>query len=75
MLSVEIETLPRLLTVTLIAERLGVPLQRVQNVIANRPHIRPRALAGNTRIYDAEALAMLRHEISKQDAQRAAGPD
>ena len=43
---------PRLITAGVIAAELRVPLHRVQNVLATRPHIRPSARAGTLRLYD-----------------------
>ena len=63
---------PRLRTPGRIAQQLGVPLHRVQHILATRAHIQPAALAGTIRLYDAAALAQIRHELNAQDARRSA---
>lgn len=65
--------IPRLITPSFIAEELGVPLHRVTNILATRQHIQPRAMAGNIRLYDKAAVAMIRHEINAIDARRCKG--
>ena len=66
-----VSTLPRLRTPGVIARELGESLQRVQYVLRTRPHIKPAALAGRLRLYDRQAVAMIRHEINTMDARRA----
>jgi hypothetical protein len=61
---------PRLLTVGRIAAELGEPLHRVVRVLATRRHIRPSAYAGTLRLYDRQAVAMVRHELNTIDARR-----
>ena len=61
---------PPLLTSGRIAGELREPLHRVLNVLATRPHIRPSAFAGNLRLYDRRAVAMVRHELNAIDARR-----
>ena len=61
---------PRLLSPGVIARQLQVPLHRVQNVLDTRPHIRPLARAGIIRLYDRDAVAMIRHELTAIDARR-----
>jgi hypothetical protein len=39
-------------------------------VLATRAHIRPAARAGNLRLYDQRAVAMVRHELNSIDARR-----
>lgn len=63
--------IPNLTTPGRIAEALGVSLHRVQHVLRTRSHIRPSARAGTLRLYDREAVAMVRHEINAIDARRA----
>ncbi len=65
-----VSTLPRLRTPGVIARELGESLQRVQYVLRTRPHIKPAALAGRLRLYDRQAVAMVRHEINAMDARR-----
>ena len=64
----------RLLTPGVLASKLGVPLHRILYLLRTRPHIRPRARAGGLRLYDLEAVAMLRHELSAIDARRSHAP-
>lgn len=66
-----VSTLPRLRTPGVIARELGESLQRVQYILRTRPHIKPAALAGRLRLYDRQAVAMVRHEINAMDARRA----
>jgi membrane protein YdbS with pleckstrin-like domain len=63
--------LPTLITSGVIADRLRVPLHRVQHVLTSRPHIRPVARVGTLRVYDRQAIAMVRHELTAMDARRA----
>jgi hypothetical protein len=63
-------SVPRLITVGVIAAELRAPLHRVQRVLATRPHIRPAARAGTLRLYDRQAIAMVRHELNAIDARR-----
>ena len=64
---------PRLRTPGVLAELLGVPLHRIDYILRNRAHIRPAARAGRLRLYDNDALAMLRHELNSMDARHAGG--
>ena len=64
------EALPRLRTPGVIARELGESLHRVQYVLRTRPHIKPTALAGRLRLYDLQAVAMVRHEINAMDSRR-----
>jgi len=63
--------LARLRTPGVLATDLGVPLHRVEYVLQSRPHIKPSARAGCLRLYDREAMALIRHELSAIDAWRA----
>jgi len=67
-----VSTLPRLRTPGVIAQELGESLQRVQYVLRTRPHIKPAALAGRLRLFDRQAVAMVRHELNSIDARRLA---
>ncbi len=69
-----IGTEPKLLTPGRIAEQVKVPLHRVLWILATRSHIRPAARAGTLRLYEREAIAQVRHELSAIDARRHAGP-
>jgi hypothetical protein len=61
---------PRLITAGVIAAELRVPLHGVLHVLATRQHIRPAARAGTLRLYEARAVAMVRHELNGIDARR-----
>ena len=64
-------TVPSLLTPGRIADELGVPLPRVLYVLATRRHIQPSARAGTIRLYDRQAVGMIRHELNGVDARRS----
>ena len=61
---------PRLRSPGVVAADLGEPLHRVVYVLRTRAHIRPSALAGRLRLYDREAMALIRHELNSIDARR-----
>ena len=61
---------PALTTPGVIARELNEPLHRVLHVLATREHIRPAARAGTLRLYDRQAVAMVRHELNAIDARR-----
>ena len=65
---------PSFTTTGKLARELGVPLHRVLHVLATRPHIRPSAFAGTLRLYDRDAVAMVRHELNAIDARRCRKP-
>ena len=60
----------QLLTSGRIAEAVNAPLHRVLRILATRPHIRAAARAGTLRLYEREAIAQVRHELSAIDARR-----
>ena len=62
---------PQLRTPGRLAAEVGVPLHRVLHVLATRSHIQPTARAGTLRLYDADAVAQVRHELNTIDARRA----
>ncbi len=62
----------RLRTPGVLAADLDVPLHRVQYILQTRDHIKPSARAGQLRLYDREALALIRHELNAIDARRQA---
>ena len=64
---------PVLITVGVIAKRLGVPLHRVVRIVRTRSHIKPKARAGICRLYDSESVAMVRDALNAIDARRASG--
>ncbi len=63
---------PSLDTTGRIAGKLGVPIHRVSYIIRSRG-LKPAALAGRLRLYDREAVAMIRHELNAIDARRNCG--
>lgn len=62
---------PKLVTLGVIAAQLGVAPERIARILRARPHIRARAYAGNTRLFDNEAIALVRHELNASDARRS----
>lgn len=54
----------RLRTPGVLASELGVPIHRIQYLLATRSHIRPAAMAGRVRLYDRDALEALRRELA-----------
>ncbi len=64
---------PKLRTPGVMAADLGEPLHRVLYILRTREHIRPAASAGRLRLYDRDAVAMLRHELSAIDARQCKG--
>ena len=62
--------LVKLRTIGVLATELGEPLHRVEYILRTRRHIRPAARAGILRLYDREALAMVRHELNAINALR-----
>ena len=66
-----LSTTPQLRTPGRLASELGVPLHRVLHILATRKHITPTARAGTLRLYDAEAVAQVRHALNAQDARQS----
>ena len=65
---------PKLITVGVMAAKLGSPLHRVLHILATRPHIKPSARAGTLRLFERRAIAMVRHELNAIDARRCKKP-
>lgn len=65
--------IPKLRTPGVPADELGVPLHRVLYVLRTRRHILPTASAGRLRLYDRDALELLRHELATIDARQTKG--
>lgn len=61
---------PKLVTVGVIATELGVPVDRVRRILQSRLHIKPKAYAGNVRLFDNGAIAQVRHELNAIEARR-----
>ena len=59
----------------MLAADLDVPLHRVQYILQTRDHIKPSARAGRLRLYDREALSLIRHELNAIDTRREGGGD
>ena len=68
----ETDSLPKLLTTGSIAAELDVTVFRIQHILTRHRDIKPRALAGRTRLFDRRAVARIRHELSRIDARRSA---
>ncbi len=66
-------TLPKAWTPGVIANELGESLSRVRYVLRTRHHIAPIGRAGLIRIYSADAVAKVRHELNAIDARRQGG--
>lgn len=64
---------PALRTPGVIAHELGEPVHRVLYVLRSRPHIRPTATAGRLRLYDSQAVRMIREALSGIDARKGVG--
>lgn len=64
------QDVPQFRTPAVIAGELGVPLHRVEYVLASRSEIRPSARAGRYRLYDREAVAQIRVAIGEIDSRR-----
>jgi hypothetical protein len=62
---------PKLLTVGVIAAELSTPVERVCRILRSRPHIKPCAYAGNTRLFENATVAQIRHELNAIDARHA----
>ena len=68
------DQIPQLRTTGIIANELSQPIHRILHVLRTRQHIHPTARAGRLRLYDRDAVAMIRHELNSIDAQRKDGP-
>ena len=64
------DSAPTLITIGVIAAEVGSTVERVCRILRARRHIKPRAYAGNTRLFDDAAIAQVRHELSAIDARR-----
>lgn len=68
-----VEPVPKLRTPGVLAGHLGESLHRVLYVLRTRRHIKPAARAGRLRLYDRDAVALIRHELNAIDARRQGG--
>jgi len=66
------QNLPVAVTAATIAALLGVPLHRVNRVLETRHYIQPVCLAGRTRVYNNDAIALVRHALNAIDARQSA---
>lgn len=64
-------SVPQLRTPGVLAAALGEPLHRVVYLLRTRPHIKPSASAGRLRLYDREALDLLKQELRLIDTRRS----
>jgi len=60
---------PRLRTPGVIAAELGEPLHRVLYVLRTRDFIKPSATAGRLRLFDSQAVAMIRQALNEPQGQ------
>jgi hypothetical protein len=69
-----IESTPRLRTPGVLAAELGEPLGRVLNILRTRSDlIRPIGRAGILRLYDREAVEMVRTALRERGRKQGAG--
>ena len=68
-------TSPRLYTSGDIAKALNAKVTRVRHILATRDQIRPVGRAGLVRLYDRQAVALIRHELNAIDARQEGGTD
>ena len=66
-------TPPKLVTVGVIAEEVGVSVDRVCQILRQRPDLKPLAYAGNVRLFDNATIAAVRYEANRRDAHRMRG--
>jgi hypothetical protein len=59
----------QLLTVGVIAERLGQPIHRIEYILRTRS-IRPAGVAGNSRVYSEGDIERIAEELRQIDAQK-----
>jgi transcription initiation factor TFIIIB Brf1 subunit/transcription initiation factor TFIIB len=58
-----------------IAERLGVEVNVIRDLIERTPDIRPAAFADSTPIFPLEAIPRFRHELNLLEAKEAQGDE
>jgi len=61
---------PQLITPGTIAREINQPIHRVLHILATRSAIRPAARAGRIRLYDRQAIEVVRREIARIDETR-----
>ena len=62
------------MTSTQIALECQVGIPAVLHILGSRHDIRPVHVAGQTRMYDAKAVALVKRELDDLAARRAASP-
>ncbi|MDB5344293.1 MAG: hypothetical protein JWP89_2670 [Schlesneria sp.] len=62
--------IPHLLTIGRIAAEEGETVRRIQYVLTSRPHIKPIALAGNTRLYNSQSVEQIRAALAEINSRR-----
>jgi hypothetical protein len=67
-----VKTVSQLRTPGVIAGELGQPLYRILYILRTRPYIVPSARAGRLRLFDLDAVAMIRQALNGVDARRGA---
>lgn len=67
------KSVPKLRTLAIVADELGVKPYQVEYVLRTRPHIQPVARAGIIRLFDREAVAAIRHALTAIAARKASG--
>ena len=63
------QAIPQLRTPGVVARELGEPLHRVLYVLRTRPAISPSARAGRFRLYDRQAVDMIRQALDGIDGK------
>jgi uncharacterized protein YjbI with pentapeptide repeats len=58
-----------------IAAEYGVPVHRIDYVLATRPHIQPVAKAGTLRLFDQHGKNLIRAELEQIDAKASEASD
>ena len=69
------EPIPKLRTPGVIAQELGEPVYRILYVLRTRNYIVPSARAGRLRLYDRQAVALVRHACNAMDARKGVNGD
>ncbi|NLX23865.1 MAG: hypothetical protein GXY55_19605 [Phycisphaerae bacterium] len=70
-----VTTTPILRTPGVIARELGEPLHRVQYVLRTRKGITPSARAGKLRLYDRQAVSLIREALREIDSRKGVGDE
>ena len=65
--------LTKLLTVGEIAQRLSIPVHRVEYVLSTRKRIVPSAIAGRSRVFNSKAVTQIEQELNAIGSQITSG--